>query len=500
MNCPTENISHLLDTILKPIVFNTKSYIRDSPDFIEKVKNIKLGTDDWFLCLDVVSLYTNIPHDEGILSIRQSLQRYNYRGNPPVPTILKLLELVLKCNNFCFNNENYLQVKGTAMGTKVAPNYANLYLDEFEETYVYTYEKKKPYLWYHFIDDIWSLFRGTEQELLGFVEYINSIRPDLKFTARYSRTECEFLDIITRKSIDGSKIVTDLYTKPTDSHSYLDYSSSHPISIKNSIPYSQFLRIRRNCSEWEDFVKHSIKLFHYLQLRGYPFNLIHENLMKVANNEYTAEEVAPAKQFYCIVDYNQTLPDIKYIVTKNMEIADRSSSTRSLLSIPIVFGFRKPKSISDHLVRTDILNDIVKKSFPPKCNRFLHCHHCNRLKNKNSKGLIKSHSVGHEYKIPTKVTCCSSNVIYCIECIECGIQYVGQTKNKILKRMNNHLSDIRLKKETPVARHFNRHKCELNVYILQILKQNDPILCDKWEDYWIARLYTISPKGLNILD
>ena len=41
--------------------------------------------------------------------------------------------------------------------------------------------------------------------------------------------------------------------KPTDSHDYVLYSSAHPQRCKDSITYSQFLRIRRNSSDIDDF-------------------------------------------------------------------------------------------------------------------------------------------------------------------------------------------------------------------------------------------------------
>ena len=46
---------------------------------------------------------------------------------------------------------------------------------------------------------------------------------------------------------------TSVHYKPTDSHSYFLHSSSHPPHVKNSIPYSQFLRLRRLCSDDTDF-------------------------------------------------------------------------------------------------------------------------------------------------------------------------------------------------------------------------------------------------------
>ena len=56
---------------------------------------------------------------------------------------------------------------------------------------------------------------------------------------------------------------------------------SQHILLRASIPYSQFLRMRRNCTEWDDFVGNSIKLTMYLLQRGYPCKLIHDNLVAV---------------------------------------------------------------------------------------------------------------------------------------------------------------------------------------------------------------------------
>ena len=62
-----------------------------------------------------------------------------------------------------------------------------------------------------------------------------------------------FLDI--KVSINGNGLRTSVHYKPTDSHSYLLHSSSHPSHVKNAIPYSQFLRLRRLCSDDSDFSK-----------------------------------------------------------------------------------------------------------------------------------------------------------------------------------------------------------------------------------------------------
>ena len=68
-------------------------------------------------------------------------------------SIIDLLCLVLTCNNFNFHGENYLQVGGTAMGTKAAPNYAVNFMNYFEDRFVYPYFLQS-LVWKRYIDDI----------------------------------------------------------------------------------------------------------------------------------------------------------------------------------------------------------------------------------------------------------------------------------------------------------------------------------------------------------
>ena len=80
---------------------------------------------------------------------------------------------------------------------------------------------------------------------------------------------------MTVKIVDG-QLVTDLYCKPTDSHSYLQCSSSHPQRGKDSIPYSKFLSVRRISTKVEDFDKIVLVLIMHFLRKGYPMKLLEE--------------------------------------------------------------------------------------------------------------------------------------------------------------------------------------------------------------------------------
>ena len=75
-------------------------------------------------------------------------------------------------------------------------------------------------------------------------------------------------------SIEGNGLCTSVHYKPTDSHSYLLYSSSHPSHVKNSISYSQFLRLRRLCSDDSDFLLKSEEMCNFFNKRSYPASVV----------------------------------------------------------------------------------------------------------------------------------------------------------------------------------------------------------------------------------
>lgn len=197
---------------------------------------------------------------------------------------------------------------------------------------------------------------------------------------------------------------------------------------------------------------------------------------------------------FCITDYNPSGPDIKKLTSDLWPIMNRSSSTHSLLDTTIVYGYGKPKNISDLIIRSDSMIREKAAKRPPKCNCFPKCSHCPLI---NKTGQIQSTSAGRKYKALKNVTCSTKNLIYCMQCQKCNIQYVGQTKLKLLNWINQHRYCIRNKLDTPVSRHLNGHYM---VTALQIIHEDNAELRNVWEEKWMARLYTYVPKGLNIQD
>ena len=92
---------------------------------------------------------------------------------------------------------------------------------------------------------------SRKEELILFITSVNSFRPALNTTGKFPKIH-QLFSTLNFQSINNG-LSTSVHYKPTDSHSYLRHSSSHPQHVKNAIPFSQFLRLRRLYSDDSDF-------------------------------------------------------------------------------------------------------------------------------------------------------------------------------------------------------------------------------------------------------
>lgn len=189
--------------------------------------------------MEIESLYTNIEHCEGLAALQHFLQQRLNPDTPPTDFIVDLTNWTLKNNIFLFQDKLFRQIKGTAMGAAYAPNYAELYLGMWEEKFIYS--NINPFRdfirWYGgYIDDLFFIFTGTEQQLIDFHLYLNSTIPNIKLSLDYSNTGINFLDL--KINIDGhGHLHTSIYRKSTDRNTILRTDSFHPKNIISNIPF-----------------------------------------------------------------------------------------------------------------------------------------------------------------------------------------------------------------------------------------------------------------------
>ena len=408
-------------------------------------------------------------------------------------------------NNFSFNGIHYRQLSGTAMGTRMAPSFANLFMSRLE-TNILSQASVLPLCWWRYIDDIFILWDKSAEDLQDFFEHCNNYHPTIKFTTSVSDSAVNFLDVTVK--ISEGKISTDLYTKPTDKHLYLLPSSCHPRHCTRSIPKSQALRLRRICSDDATFETRSSELSEHLTKRGYKKPIIKrviEETRKINRNDtlrYKNKD-KPNTRTPLVVTYHPDLPPLAQIVNKHFSILQTNDKLKQVFPEPPLISYRRPKNLRDLIVRAKLPSDAPEEtnvigSHPCQSSR------CKNCKNMTQTNAFTSNTTKQTFKIRENITCTTINVIYLIECTFCGIQYVGETSKKIQDRMRGHRSDIKCKRTDanhPVAIHFNQPGHTLEHFkvtgIEHCLNKPDSHRLNR-ENYWQHQLRTFTPLGLNI--
>ena len=231
--------------------------------------------------MDVTSLYTNIPQEEGIQTVCTAYETF-YKNESPIPTRLleQTLRLIPQENSFQFTGKNYLQTHGTAMCTKMGGAFANIFMGKVETDRILSQSAFKPLVWKRYIDDIFSLWTINRDEIKQFIEQANNHHPTIKFTAEISERETTSLDTSIRFQNDAVLEVC-THLKPAEAFQYTHFSSSHQPGVKKGFIKGEALRLLRTNSSKELFEEKIKNFKSHLIERGYPENLIITTLSEV---------------------------------------------------------------------------------------------------------------------------------------------------------------------------------------------------------------------------
>lgn len=330
----TSPISTIVDTLLSPIVkhhtirYNSNrtnhiipTIIKDSKNLINIINNLRIyDSNCWLITSDISSLYTNIPTTDGPNIVSKMVDNEN------ATLVLILLRQILKLNFFEFNSKTYLQINGTAMGTNCAPNYANLYLVNYELPLINKF-KENIIFYGRFIDDIFIILDSKCDINIFRKEFIN-MNPKLEFSFNPSKEKAEFLDIIFSKGpnfqIDGL-LDTHVHQKNCNKYLYLPFKSQHPSHIKKSMITTELKRYIRISSNIKYYFE--IRELFYLRLRsrGYKINFLlpifNSVSYNIRNNLLKEKEEKPSKtdsNIFFSIEYNASTKQYSALLLRRL--------------------------------------------------------------------------------------------------------------------------------------------------------------------------------------
>jgi hypothetical protein len=438
INCSNSTLSVISKTVdfyLFKLVINHFSYLKDSQNFIQLTLNKKFNKNEDLNTADVKALYTNIPLDDCIIIISDMMTKHP-SDHFTSSGFHHLLKLVLLNNCFYYKSrikKSYFffkQIKGVAMGTACGPSVANLYMAYFELKYRHILMVS---LYHRFLDDL--VFIKDKNLSLDFKEIFPSL--DLKVT---TSNKINFLDLYIKFNPDMS-LFFDLYIKPTNTFSYLSIYSNHPHHIKRSLPISLLFRLRRICSNLNDYYFHATILHKNLLKRGF----LSKNIMPIIRQfaKINRELLIPYKQKNNFLNNDNLLLGFKFdrifldiksmanLAWKN-SLSNDSFFKKDLLSM----FFRINYNLNSYFVN--------KLAFPYNCNFFNKCSdlNCNVCKFANTDKFLNN-SLKIPIAMPCHSTCTSKNCIYILNCKKCNKFYVGETGRTVKERFKEHLACIK---------------------------------------------------------
>lgn len=479
----TYRTAEYIDYYLNPLSVKHPAYVKDTYHFIDMIKHLRIPSNSLFFTMDVDSLYTNIDTQAGLLSVRKLFQKYPDSKRPD-EELLQLLEINLTKNDFLFNGEYYLQIKGTAMGKKFAPAYANIFMANWEEEALAKWAKK-PLHYLRYLDDIWGIWTDSRKEFEKFVNVLNSHDPSIKLKHEIDQQSIHFLDTTLYKGPafnHNQKLEIKVYFKETDTHALLFKTSFHPKHTFKGLLKSQLIRFNRICTKETDFREAVKILFGALRERGYSRSFLRRCLKSFhIQKQVDQKEVIPL-----ITSFSSISKMINGKIKTNYQtiIGDQDI----LPNCKVISAYRRNKNLKDFLVKAKLkpLQEVKTHSLADYFFRLKY------IRNKVNKTIFKiSQNFGPR----------TSNCIYAIFCSKCGKQYIGETKNSISTRMIQHRYNMRNKKEihTPLIKHFMLHGLQaVRVAGIQSNSTWTDTERKKIERKWIYLLNTKEPFGLNI--
>ncbi|EYC13496.1 hypothetical protein Y032_0043g749 [Ancylostoma ceylanicum] len=177
---PSDRLSRLLVQLLSSLLQLVGAHIVNVEGFLSSLSECQVPSTAAYASFDVVSLYTNADNNSAIRSVISLFEQHKGQISTMgfnAGDVTTMINSVLSCNVFRFKNRFYEQRRGLALGNRIAPILAIIFLDYVERmtltSGILLYKK--------YIDDVFVM-GTTEVEVGTLFEKLNSFDPNVSFT------------------------------------------------------------------------------------------------------------------------------------------------------------------------------------------------------------------------------------------------------------------------------------------------------------------------------
>ena len=211
------------------------------------------------------------------------------------------------------------------------------------------------------------------------------------------------------------------------------------------------------------------------------------------------------------VTYNRTLSNIKNVLQQHWHLLKTDSTLEEIFQQTPILAFRSNRNLK-YIIGGNKreFNKVKRKSLTIAKGNYTPCLSNNRTlccRQIIKTTTFQSNQNKMTYTIYHNVHCKSKYAIYLMECTKCKLQHVGKAETELNLRINNHRKDVLKLNAIPVNRHFAQRDHDFNtdarftiIEKLQNTKLSEESITEllkKRANFWIKKLETLRPKGLN---
>ncbi|XP_069624523.1 uncharacterized protein [Ranitomeya imitator] len=303
-------------------------------------------------------------------------------------------------------------------------------------------------IWMRYIDDIFLIWQGNSDTLQEFMKSLNTNDCNIFVTYQSSRDRIDFLDVTVWRDCNNM-LQTTIYRKETSTNSLLHASSAHPKYMINSVPVGQFLRLRRICSNNEDFEVKARDLCERFYERRYGRRAVKRAYHRAKySTRHTLlyarnERRDPPNKIRFITNYHAQFSRMKECLHKAWPILQADSILKQILPKNPSVTIRRSKNLRDGLVRSHYQEGPGLRFIDgvgPRCG-CAPCGRCVACPNIDRTDTFTNSSGSKTYEIRQRITCTTRNVIYFATC-PCGLIYIGLTTRQLKVRVREHVLGI----------------------------------------------------------
>jgi hypothetical protein len=276
VNSIPEIFSKWIDHHLKTLVTSNllPTYMKDSEQLQQSLALAfpdGLPPNARLFSVDAVSMYSNIdtPHGLAVIATWLRLYKADLPEDYPSEMINAALKLVMSDNILQFGDTFWRQLRGTAMGTSTAVNYANLYVGLLEVTCLLRQFKKQLLFYRRFIDDGIGVWLGDDPKIwASFLKCLNTWG-SLKWTSDGLTDEIIFMDLKITIDPESNRLTYETYQKSMNLYLYIPPNSAHPTGLLRGLVFGRMRAYWHQNTDKANFVRMAKLLSDRLIARGY---------------------------------------------------------------------------------------------------------------------------------------------------------------------------------------------------------------------------------------